>query len=309
MARNRGQSVHCPEENTVELKQIFRVLVTSALIAGFAVQITAARPAVAAPPMLVPISTCVTIAVSGNYALTKNLGPVTSSCITISASNVVLNLKGFTITGTGPAAVHGVGIASAAANARVGNGRITGFRFGVDDLGSHARLAKLVIYANRQAGAYLQGSTDSVVTNSSFRGNQHFGILMVKTVGAVATGDTILTSAAYGIWVKSSTNFQLLSNHVQDNGLIGIYVGCSGKGISHALTCPKSTAGLIENNNPVSHNAHAGIAVDTGNIEIHVMSNTALSNPTDDLIDTNPGCTGNTWSGDTYTTHNQVCVK
>jgi parallel beta-helix repeat protein len=306
MVWDAGAAVHCPEEEAMHCKRTLRTLITSVLITGLAVQITTAAPATAAPPMLVPIGSCVTIAVSGGYILTKNLGPVATSCITITAPNVVLNLNTFTITGTGPGAAHGVGITASATNARVGNGRITGFRFGVDDRGSKARLSKLVVYANLQAGVYLLGTAGGTVTNSSFRGNR-FGILMAKTSSGIATGNTILTSGAYGIWMKSSSHFQILSNHIQYSGKIGIYVGCSSAGISHALTCPLSSAGFIESNKPVSQ-GHMGIAIDTGNTSIRVTANTAKSNTVDDLYDANPGCGTNIWSADIYTTHNQACV-
>jgi parallel beta-helix repeat protein len=131
---------------------------------------------------------------------------------------------------------------------------------------------------------------------------------MLKTASGVASGNTILTSLTYGIWMKSSSHFQLLSNRIQYSGRAGIYVGCSTDGISHALTCPLSSAGFIENNKPVSQ-GHVGIAIDTGNTAIHVMLNTAKSNSVDDLYDATPGCGTNVWSADVYTIHNQACVK
>ena len=75
-----------------------------------------------------------TITVPGNYCLRKNLSTSYSyRAIFISASNVTLDLNGYTLQGTGTATASGVGVCtdSGTKMVNVQNGTIAGFSSGV----------------------------------------------------------------------------------------------------------------------------------------------------------------------------------
>lgn len=77
-----------------------------------------------------------TISAAGVYCLKKDLtapSPLSFSAITISSDNVVLDLNGFTLTGTGPQVSHDVGIScTQCRNVTVKNGTIAGFNAGIE---------------------------------------------------------------------------------------------------------------------------------------------------------------------------------
>jgi hypothetical protein len=299
------------KEASMKSHHLNRILIASTFISAVSAGLVATKPALAGnlrrPLLLIPVSTCKTIAAAGSYIVTTNLGPVPGVCIKITAPNVTLSLGGHTLTGDATSTI-GVEITTGASSVHLVNGRITGFTNGVVDFGATGTLANLTIYANRALGAYLKGSTGSTLAHSSFRGNGAFGIELLSTVYTRAAFNTVLTSGRYGIWVKSSTEFKLDHNAISSSGIAGIYVGCSPNGVTNVLTCPRSNGGMILANSPIDNNKRLGIAIDRGNKGIRVSGNHVSGSGVFDLFDSNPGCGLNTWSADVYTTHNRACA-
>jgi hypothetical protein len=72
-----------------------------------------------------------TISTSGSYYLTKNLTAAGSGAgITVSADNVSIDLKGFTLTGGGGGTVAGINVPAGQKNLCVRNGTVTGWTNG-----------------------------------------------------------------------------------------------------------------------------------------------------------------------------------
>src|SRR5438270_13858322 len=76
----------------------------------------------------------------GNYTVTTNLTTASSTpCITITASDVAIDLQGHMIAGTGSASSTGLGITdggsscppSCQQNVIIANGTVTGFEYGI----------------------------------------------------------------------------------------------------------------------------------------------------------------------------------
>jgi Right handed beta helix region len=285
----------------MERKQIYRILVTSAFITGFAAALIGVQPAAAATP----ISACGTINSAGAYYLAKNIG-VAGNCIVIRASNVTFNLMGFRIVGNGTVG-HGVIIARGAASVQVANGQISAWAMGVEDLGSGALLQNLKILNNTLMGVALAGVTGSRVQGNRFPGNGSVAIYANATRGALVSGNVSTGSGKYGVWVRSSTQFAIRNNQISQDGIAGIFVGCSGHGITNTLTCLPDSAGVIASNR-VIYNTRLGIGIDRGNSHIQVTNNQVSASGKFDLFDSNPACGTNTWSHDTYKTHNRACA-
>ena len=79
----------------------------------------------------VDISSCQTISSAGDYILTQNLSN-TSTCITITTSNVNLNCNGYTISGDGGASDYGIKIDGEAYDYNnISNCNLSNFGYGV----------------------------------------------------------------------------------------------------------------------------------------------------------------------------------
>ncbi len=72
-------------------------------------------------------ATAVTISASGSYYLTTNITVASGNAITITADNVTLDLNGFTLVSTNPAATgYGILLSGGRANITILNGHIAG---------------------------------------------------------------------------------------------------------------------------------------------------------------------------------------
>ena len=93
-----------------------------------------------------------TISAPGRYYLTRNLtGTIATSGVTISASDVTLDLHGFTLTG-GVNAIDGVLVSGARTNIRIEHGTIRGWFNGIDGhAATHAHVADVLVLENSGA--------------------------------------------------------------------------------------------------------------------------------------------------------------
>ncbi len=284
----------------MERKLVTRILVTSALFTGMAAGLTGVRPAAAfRADLLIPVSACRTISAPGTYVLTKSIG-IPGNCIIIRSSNVIFGLNSFGVVGNGSVG-HGIVIVHGVTNIQVTNGHVNSWTVGIDDRGTNTHLQNLKVFNNTQLGIALTGATNSVVQNDRFPGNGSVSLLVDATTAATARANSITGSGRYGVWIKSSTQFAISGNGVSQSGIAGIFVGCSQAGIINHLTCPASTGGTIAGNRVVYD--RLGIAIDRGNMHIHVANNHVSAGGKFDLYDANLNCGSDTWSGDVFTTH------
>jgi len=106
---------------------------------------------------------------SGSYYLTGNLTiSAVSIGITITASNVTVDLNGFSVTGPASGGTAGIFLAGGVSNVTIVNGTIRGWGgYGINALGNpHLRAAKLRVIANGAIGiaAYVNAEVfDCVV--------------------------------------------------------------------------------------------------------------------------------------------------
>jgi parallel beta-helix repeat protein len=288
------------EMPAMERKHVGRILLSSALITALAAALAGARPVAASRAFLVtPVSACRTISAPGTYFLTKSIG-TPGNCIIIRASNVIFGLNSFGVVGNGSVGL-GIVIVHGVTNVQVMNGHVNSWAVGIDDLGTDTHLQNLRVFNNTHMGIVLAGATNSVVQNDSFPGNGRISLFVDATTGAAVNGNSITGSGKYGIWVKNSSRFAVNGNGVSQSGIAGIFVGCSQAGILNHLTCPRSTSGTITGNRVVYD--RLGIAIDRGNMHIHVMNNHVSAGAKFDLYDANFNCGTDTWSGDVFATH------
>jgi Right handed beta helix region len=146
------------------------------------------------------VASCGTIGAAGTYALTTNLQNAVDSvaCITIAASNVVLQCAGDTITTAG-AGIFVVGVE----NVTITNCVIVGTGNGIPALD----------IASTQ-GATISGSSVSVVSPGAI------GIFMDGATNTTITNDTLLvnTQLFYSAFVLNSQQIAFTSNHITSYG-------------------------------------------------------------------------------------------
>lgn len=211
-----------------------------------------------------PLNSATTITQSGSYYLT---GPVTNGGITVSASDVTLDLNGFSIVGSGSG--NGITVNSGMLDAVVRNGSIHNFSAGVVMVAAlGCRLENLTVVDNASHGIYLNGASGpcngNVLGTCTLIGNGGDGIHLIG--GAAG---------------ECSYNF-LKACIIGNNGGKGIFVeeqsanGCRGNEINDCRSVGNSDSGVrVEGDgnrivgNVIGNNSgsNAGLAVQgSGNL-------------------------------------------
>jgi len=225
-----------------------------------------------APAQVMDINACMTINKPGSYVLNRDLSSG-SDCLTIFSSNVTIDLKGFSITGSPKAgnAVTDLGIGRQGVTVK--NGRLANFAVGINLAASNAirienmDIADMVfdgldggrnaIVNNTHASNYgargINLGDNAMVTNSSadgagpdggFRG--FYGI----TVGmrALVSGSTAAGNHLVGI--DADVGAQLTNNNSIGplNHYTGQFLPTLGNGFGGILvTCPGNLVGNMTN--------------------------------------------------------------
>lgn len=273
-----------------------------------------------------PISSCrnspFTITKAGFYRVTANLtAGFNKDCIDIKASNVVLDLHGFTITGN--SAFLGQG--ASGVNIFPGNqfavvegadNFIQAFDVGIQDQGSYATIEDVNTVNNRTSGVWLNDPAYSQVTNTdSFVANpgainQKYGIRVTSAFSA-GVGDGVLeANSIYGLFIEKSTATRVWNLFSENNGQTSIYLGCSQFGYASVGTpCPSGkTYGsnivyddVTDNTDPLmlgAGNTPFGLAIDESELGDSIFQNVSHDNvQTGGDINTpigfDPNCTKN----------------
>ncbi|MBN1672887.1 MAG: right-handed parallel beta-helix repeat-containing protein [Kiritimatiellae bacterium] len=170
----------------------------------------------------------VTISTPGAYYLTTNLtGTAGQNGITISGSDITLDLNGFALIG-GSGSLAGVQVSGARNNITVRNGTVREWgAFGVAaDWASNSRFQDLAAYTNGfdTSGFGLYLGSDSSITRCLARNNQY----------GIATGDRCFLAelvacgnTSRGVWLSSGCT--LTRSTVGENGSDGVVAddGCT----------------------------------------------------------------------------------
>jgi hypothetical protein len=203
---------------------------------------------------------------AGSYRLTGNLVATASMhAISVSTSDVTLDLNGFSISGSGSGNAYGVDI-TALTNVEVRNGTIRDF----PDSGisttvcDGCRAINLRLLNNGWAGVLLRD-------NSLIR-------------GCTASGNV-----KSGLYARTSSSF--INNVAHDNGFIGIYLSGNGSGLIEgnvsynngndgiAANAVSGYGGAVIRNNSSYGNTEHGIQSDGGT----VVGNTTSGNGIDGI--------------------------
>ncbi|HJV09583.1 MAG TPA: right-handed parallel beta-helix repeat-containing protein [Acidimicrobiales bacterium] len=298
----------------------------------------------AGPASAVHVACGQTIMVS--TTLDSNVGPCATG-LTIGANNVVLDLAGFTVSGT-PNTGEGPGILIAdRTGVTVKNGTVSAFDTGISiEGGSGNTVSNMNISGNRGAGDYGEGvllfsTTGNTVTGNRITNNGPYGGIsaLVGTNNLIENnqivGNNMSTTNTSGIRLENSgrsasNGNTIRGNLVQGSGLDGIqiFAGGSDNVISRNTVLNNNRDGItafagsnrnIIEDNQVRFNGFgpingSGIYIRaaagsfTAPAGNIIRRNVAGGNLVLDLRDGQPTCGTNVWTANTAVTGNPPCV-
>lgn len=163
-----------------------------------------------------------TIAASGSYYLTSNINVTGVTAVVITASNVSLDLNGFTVTGSRDN--FGVVLGGNTFNVVVRNGTIRNFAQGILNAGvTSVSLSNLTIAENVANGVgFDSGGISVFIDGCAIVRNQQDGILALGST-VVITNSTVAGNGHDGIELSDGADVAIRGNRVGDNGRSGIH--------------------------------------------------------------------------------------
>lgn len=191
----------------------------------------------------------VTIAAPGSYYLTSNINVAGVTAVVITASNVTLDLNGFTIAGN--LDNFGVITGSNTLNIVVRNGTIRNFAQGLLNAGvTIVSLSNLTITENLRGVGFDSDGIGVFIDGCTIVRNQQDGILAIGSM-MVITNSTVVGNGFDGIELSGSADVVIRGNRVDDNGRSGIHAAIHFVGDS----APRGT--ILDN--VLFHNGRYGI--------------------------------------------------
>jgi hypothetical protein len=156
-----------------------------------------------------------TIAASGNYELQDNLSYTgTNVAITVNAANVVVNLRGFSITRTGTPDNSSIGVSSGSSikNVTVSNGMISGFGIAVSLSSPQSRALNLQLI-NNTYGARIEGNDCAVKDCFVIGTGRKSSGIGVLAEGVQVSGNQV-SECGFGLGCTSLTGSAFIHNYV-----------------------------------------------------------------------------------------------
>jgi len=205
-----------------------------------------------------PISSCTDITSSGYYYLTQNLIGLKSGvnyCIKISASNVVLDGNGHSLTGSGSGA--GVYVFGGVSSVTVKNLTVSSYGSGIGIYFSSYNTITNVTANNNGNGIYLCSSSSgyNTITNVTANNNGN-GIYLDNSPSNTITNVTAISNS-YGIYLGSSNHNTIIGLNSSNNRNSGIYLYSSSNNTikdsvlqnnGYGIVLESSSNNLIYNN-------------------------------------------------------------
>jgi len=196
-----------------------------------------------------PIESCSVLDAQSNssYVLVRNIFSSGQNCLVVNASNITIDLRGFSIVGNG----NGVGIVAniPVEGITVRNGIVKGFAVGISLGGSGNLVEEMHVDNNTDTGMLL--GTSSIVHHVIAQGNLNNGIIVTAAgtikdsvlrfngnnpasvglsagSGSTVTGNTIWGSIGTGLF--ASLGSTVMGNSVSD----------TNPGVGMSIICPSN---------------------------------------------------------------------
>lgn len=211
--------------------------------------------------------------ITSDLTLTHDLGPCPADGLTVKASDIVIDLNGFTITGDNADLGGGVRIEGTYSNVEVRNGTITGFNEGVVLAGGATAnyIWNLTLEGNNRGVDLAGGNFDNLIEKNDVRNNQGDGIRVDNSSRNIVQKNTVVGNV-FGISVSNGAHDNLVSKNIVMDGPYGISVFTNA------------------DRNTVEKNVISGILID-GGIQIErdsddtvIVKNVSSNNSTNGIL-------------------------
>jgi parallel beta-helix repeat protein len=266
----------------------FNLPATSAAIAGASVSSVSSEASIEVPVPPVPLAplaagasiaseygvmdndpnvNCPRITASGTYVMpgdysgspTGTYGP---TCVQISASNVLFNCAGHSISNGVGGTPLGVVIIGTANNVTLENCAISNYAYGVYTTGGYLTNSTFLnntVTSTTRGALYLSLVSNSTIYDNRALSNSGFGIYLGtasnnNVSNNVANNNGPSSNQGGGLWLDYNSNGNLLYNNTANGNRYGIYVyGATGNNISNTSAANNvlwsfvSTSGSVNN--------------------------------------------------------------
>ena len=208
-----------------------------------------------------------TISTQGSYYLTANLTAIGSGAgITISASNVTLDLNGFALVGGGSGNVTGINVPAAQKNILIRNGTVRGWTNGGINASNatNSVIQGIRLSNNTASSTFFNVATVSVGSGSTVKDcvvGQNVNSHGISVGSACAVSGCVARANSAGVGIRTLDSCYVVGNISDSNGT-GIAVGSGNR---------------IESNS-CTFNASAGILIPSGATNNLVIRNSARAN-------------------------------
>jgi hypothetical protein len=208
-----------------------------------------------------------TISAQGSYYLTANLTASGSSAgITISASNVTLDLNGFALVGGGSGNVTGINVPAAQKNILIRNGTVRGWTSGGINASNatNSVIQGIRLSNNTASSTFFNVAAVSVGNGSTVKDcvvAQNANSHGISVGNACAVSGCVARANSAGVGIRALDSCYVVGNISDSNGT-GIAVGSGNR---------------IESNS-CTFNASAGILIPLGATNNLVIRNSARGN-------------------------------
>jgi hypothetical protein len=175
-----------------------------------------------------------TIDKSGTYNLDKDLTLAggTGTGITVEASNVVIDLSGFTLQSG--ASGSGIGISISGTNVTIQNGTISGFNIDLFLQSAETEVQNVTIVATN-VGIDGEGCSDSVIQNCLVQGvaGTTYGFLLTSCTGILLTNNQIVS---HFYCCNSGSSSDVFVGNFLGNADYGLYLNSGDKYSANVTT-------------------------------------------------------------------------
>ncbi|HLC96811.1 MAG TPA: right-handed parallel beta-helix repeat-containing protein [Candidatus Nanoarchaeia archaeon] len=190
------------------------------------------------------------------YSITKDIS-TTTTCFTITAENITLNLKAYNISASG----NNIGISIGAYNdTTIKNGVVHKFNQGITSTADRLRFINLTLSAHTLDGIVVTGSRNVTLENSTLLNNGRYGLFTITTndstirknrfINNSQTFSTLYSIGIWGVnnWVMNNTIRQSNSRGVKFTGNSNYLKSNNIVVSSYALYITQGNSTIVNNN-------------------------------------------------------------
>jgi hypothetical protein len=243
----------------------------------------------------------------GRYFLANDLKQCPGVAISISASDVKLELRGHTIQGPLVQGASTILAESADLGATMGATKLFNIEIagpGTVTGGSPGGIDFENVHRSWVHNLVLVQNTDGIDVNASDPTND-------QTIAATASTDNefldnvAAANFSNGIAVNGGNENRFIRNNLGGNSLDGLHLSNGNNNVVHQNTADSNGVNGIEVGTLGSVNTGSGNTID-GNI---ALGNNAQVSGGADLADQNNNCTQNTWTNNSFNSNSPGCIQ